>query len=221
MATLGNFLGKPARPKPQHLPCILPPLLHNYGVYRLKSDNLWIIKIVLWTFALAVMFTLLSQKTLSRVGVFTAFFMLFSIVFMGIIFDMVGVATTVANPSPLNAKAAKRVIGAKQALFFVKNAEKVATFCNDVIGDISGIVSGGAAAVIIFSLFGRGAESLYGIILTSIVAGITVGGKAIGKTLAIRKSTEILVFVGKILYYIEKIFRVNFTNAKVKRKKRV
>lgn len=187
----------------------------------MKSDNLWIIKTVLWTFLLAVIFTLLSQNTLSKVGVFTAFFMLFSIVFLGIIFDMIGVATTVANASPINAKAAKRIVGAKQALFFIKNAERVSSFCNDVIGDISGIVSGSAATVIIFNLIGQGAESFFGIILTSIVAGITVGGKAIGKSLAINKSTEILVFVGKIIYYIEKIFRVNITNSKAKRKKRV
>lgn len=34
MATPGNFLGKPARPKPQHLPSILPPLVtYNFEVY--------------------------------------------------------------------------------------------------------------------------------------------------------------------------------------------
>lgn len=187
----------------------------------LKSDNRWIIKTVLWTFFLAVIFTLLSQNTLSKVGAFTAFFMLFSIVFMGIIFDMIGVAVTAANSSPINAKAAKKVIGAKQALFFLKNAERVASFCNDVIGDISGIVSGSAATVIILNLLGQGGESLFGIILTSLVAGITVGGKAVGKSLAIRKSTEILVFVGKVVYYFEKIVHVNLTNTKIKRKKRV
>ncbi|SHJ66718.1 hypothetical protein SAMN02745227_00387 [Anaerobranca californiensis DSM 14826] len=186
----------------------------------MKSDNLWVIKITIWTIILAVIFTLLSQNTLSKVGVFTAFFMLFSIVFMGIIFDMIGVAATVAETAPINAKAAKKIIGAKQALFFVRNAERVAVFCNDVIGDISGIVSGGAAAAIIFRMFGQGGESFYSLILTSVVAGITVGGKGIGKTLAIKKSTEILVFVGKIIYYIEKIFPVNLTNSKGKRRKK-
>ncbi len=186
----------------------------------MNGHSRWIIRIVIWTFILAVIFSLLSQNTLGRVGLFTAFLLLFFIVFVGIIFDTIGVATTVASPSPLNAKAAKKIPGAKQALFFVRNAERVASFCNDVIGDISGIVSGSAATVIILNLFRRGGESLPGIILTSIVAGITVGGKAIGKSLAINHSTEILIFVGKIMFYIEKILRINFTDKKAKRNKK-
>ncbi|QNO16163.1 hypothetical protein HYG86_15980 [Alkalicella caledoniensis] len=143
---------------------------------------------------------------------------MFFIVLMGIISDMIGVATTVASIQPLNAKAAKKIPGAKQALFFVRNSERVASFCNDVIGDISGIVSGSAATVIIIGIFQQG-QYIAAIILTSIVAAITVGGKAIGKTVAINNSTEIMVFVGRILFYIEKIFKVNLTHNKVKKKK--
>lgn len=189
-----------------------------FEVLKLKSKNLWIVKITIWTFFLAVLFTLLSQNLLGKVGLFTAFLILFFIIFLGIIFDIIGVATTVASIPPLNAKAAKRVIGAKQALFFVRNSERVASFCCDVIGDISGIVSGSAATVIIISIFQQNGY-LQGILLTSVVAAITVGGKAIGKTVAMKRSADIMIFVGKITFITEKILKRNLTNKKVKKRK--
>ena len=189
-----------------------------FEVLKLKSKNLWIVKITIWTFFLAVLFTLLSQNLLGKVGLFTAFLILFFIIFLGIIFDIIGVATTVASIPPLNAKAAKRVIGAKQALFFVRNSERVASFCCDVIGDISGIVSGSAATVIIISIFQQNGY-LQGILLTSVVAAITVGGKAIGKTVAMKRSADIMIFVGKITFITEKILKRNLTSKKVKKRK--
>ena len=42
----------------------------------------------------------------------------------------------------------RKVKGANVAVKFKKNAEKVSSFCCDVIGDICGVISGGAAAAI-------------------------------------------------------------------------
>ncbi|WP_350344675.1 hypothetical protein PRVXT_001104 [Proteinivorax tanatarense] len=178
------------------------------------KNNLWIVKLCFWTFILAVIISIISQVILGKVGLVTAFLLLFSIVFLGVLFDTIGVATTAAKTPPLAAKSAKKVKGAKQALRLVKNAEQVATFFNDVVGDISGIISGGAATVVVFILVNGGETQVVNVILTSIVAAVTVGGKGIGKTLAIHNSTEILMYVGKVIYYIEKIFRVEFFTSK-------
>ncbi|WP_353892369.1 hypothetical protein PRVXH_001714 [Proteinivorax hydrogeniformans] len=178
------------------------------------KNNLWIAKISLWTFVLAVIISIISQIILGNVGLVTAFLLLFSIIFLGVLFDTIGVATTAAKIPPLAAKSAKRVKGAKQALRLIRNAEQVATFFNDVVGDISGIISGGAATVIVFILVNGGETQAVNVMLTALVAALTVGGKGIGKTLAIHNSTEILMYVGKVIYYIEKIFRVEFFKSK-------
>ena len=34
----------------------------------------------------------------------------------------------------------------------IRNAGKVSSFCNDVIGDISGVISGTASALIVFNI---------------------------------------------------------------------
>ena len=70
----------------------------------------------------------------------------------------------------------------------------------DVIGDVTGIVSGTTAALIAARLMdGFNTESLmFPVLISAIVTGLTVGGKAIGKTLAFNKSTEIVLSVGKI-----------------------
>jgi hypothetical protein len=76
----------------------------------------------------------------------------------------------------------------------------VTCYCNDVIGDVTGIVSGTTAALIAARLMdGFNTESLlFPVLISAVVTGLTVGGKAIGKTLAFNKSTEIVLSVGKI-----------------------
>jgi hypothetical protein len=45
--------------------------------------------------------------------------------------------------------------------------------------------------------------SITAIIFTSIVAGMTVGGKALCKTLAIRGSSTIVLTMGKMIYFLQ------------------
>ena len=46
-----------------------------------------------------------------------------------------------------HAMSSKKIKGAKKAVSFKKNADKVSSFCNDVIGDICGIISGSAGEI--------------------------------------------------------------------------
>jgi CBS domain containing-hemolysin-like protein len=96
------------------------------------------------------------------------------------------------------------VYGAKRAIFIVRNAEKVSSICSDVIGDIAGVLSGAGALAVAVQL--SGALTLTGwkaelivILLTALVTSITVGAKAIGKTLAIQSPTPIILVTSKIL----------------------
>jgi hypothetical protein len=69
-----------------------------------------------------------------------------------LLFDIIGVAVTAADERPFHSMAAHKEKGAAEALYLLHNASHVSSFCNDVVGDICGIVSGTTAAVIVSRL---------------------------------------------------------------------
>ncbi|KPV43301.1 hypothetical protein [Alicyclobacillus ferrooxydans] len=124
------------------------------------------------------------------------------IVFIGALFDMLGVAAAAARETPFHAMASKRVFGARRAIFIVRNAEKVSSLASDVVGDIAGVLSGaGALAVSVQlqkALHSKGwTAELIVILLTAFITALTVGAKAIGKTVAIQSPTPIVLFAAK------------------------
>jgi len=164
-----------------------------------KTNIKWLIKITLISLAASVVFTLASTEILGRAGYILSFMILAVFIIVGIIFDVIGIAVTAANEAPFNSMATRRQRGAVEALRLVKNANKVTCYCNDVIGDVTGIVSGTTAALIAARLMeGFNTETIiFPVAISAIVTGLTVGGKAIGKTLAFNKSTEIVLYAGK------------------------
>ncbi len=169
-----------------------------------KSNLRWTVTVLFLSFVLSLVFNALSDLLLQGVGLIIAFCVLAAFILFGIIFDILGVATTSASPSPFHAMAAHRVKGAKEAIWLLQNTEKVSSFCNDVIGDIAGIISGATAAVIIAKLPFQ--NIWLSLVITALVAGFTVGGKAFGKSFAINYSNSIVFCVGKILYFFKHIF---------------
>jgi len=121
---------------------------------------------------------------------------------LGIVFDIIGVAVTAADPKPFHSMAAHRVKGARQALMLLRNADRVSSICNDVVGDICGIVSGVTGAVIVLRL--QSAFDLNAIFVsvgvTALVSGLTIGGKALGKPFAMKRSTRVVYLAGRVLY---------------------
>ena len=128
------------------------------------------------------------------------------IVFLGIIFDVVGVAVTSANEKPFHSMAARKVPGATEAIRLLRNAERVSSICNDVVGDICGVISGSASATIAAQMatrIGQDKLMVVGLVMSGLVAGLTVGGKALGKTFAIGSCTKIVTFVGRLIYFVQ------------------
>ena len=195
---------------------------------KMKDAIHWSLAIAVITLVLAAIFTIISTITLSGVTWAIGMIIVFIIVFIGIFFDMVGIAATAGNETPFHAMAAERVNGAKQSIHIIRNADRFASFCNDVIGDISGIISGTASAIVViqFTLSMNQVEDsifhyIVAVVFTSIVAALTVGGKAFGKSLAIRYSTPILFQVGKVFYILENNFNILILKSnKKKRNKR-
>ena len=176
---------------------------------KLAKSIKFSITIAVITFVLAAIFSTASSTLLGNTSWYIGLVIVLIIVLIGIVLDMLGIAATAANEAPLHAMAAEKVIGAKEAVQLNKHADKFASFCNDVIGDISGIVSGSALTIVIiefvnmFQSNSTKLELVLNVILTSIVAALTVGGKAVGKYFAINQSEHILLLTGKVVYFIE------------------
>lgn len=140
-----------------------------------------------------------------KINLATALLMLSGIILIGIIFDIVGIAVAVADETPFHAMASSKVKGAKNAIYLVKNASKVTTFCNDVVGDVCSVISGSTSAFIVLRLsetFVRIDITLLGIIISALVAALTVLGKGLGKTVAISRSNQIVYKVSLLMYYL-------------------
>lgn len=171
----------------------------------------WVITIFLVTILISGLISLISEEIMSNSGIVTAFIILLAIVLVGIIFDVIGVAVTSADEAPFHAMAARKVPGAKDAIGLLRKAEKVSSICNDVIGDICGVVSGSASATIALQIlqnFSFTYPKVVSLIMSALIAGLTVGGKAVGKTFAVNSSTSIVYFVGKIIYFLHNFPRI-------------
>jgi CBS domain containing-hemolysin-like protein len=69
-----------------------------------------------------------------------------------------------------------------------------------VIGDICRILSGSATAYIVIKIVqNRTSLTLVEMILTGLVASLTVGGKSIGKSVAIKNSNKIIYRVAVLI----------------------
>jgi len=216
MATDGYYGGKPTGPMVQHLLIILPSaylIEVNIFLDNLRSS----IIIAIMTFFIAVAVSSVSQTQVQYVSLPMAVIILLVIIIVGVLSDMVGVAATVAREEPFNARAAKKVFGAKWALYLSRNGDKVASLMCDIIGDICGTISGAVGAVMAIKLV-----NLYGfsnfftsLIIIGLASALTVGGKAFFKYYGIKNSNEIIFLSGKLLasfvvmkdYIIELLFK--------------
>lgn len=179
----------------------------------------WVVTIFIVTILVSATISLVSEEIMAGSGTVAACFILLCIVLVGIIFDVVGVAVTSADDKPFHSMAARKVPGAREAIRLLRNAERVSSICNDVVGDICGVVSGAASATIasqILMNFEFSWPRLITLITSALVAGLTVGGKAVGKTFAINSSIKIVYSVGKIIHFFYSIPKV-FSKKKNKR----
>jgi CBS domain containing-hemolysin-like protein len=192
-----------------------------------KESIKWSTMIAVVTLVLAAIFSIVSTFVLSGAALAVSILVVFAIILIGVVFDTIGLAAAAADEIPFHAMASERLSGAREAILICRNADRFSSFCNDVIGDISGIVSGTASAVVVLQLvleIGAGEDSgahfALSVIFTSIVAALTVGGKAIGKSIALNFSTPIILFVGKIFYFLNHKFHIRLFNGYAKKEKK-
>ena len=166
----------------------------------------WAIRVFFFTLAISIIFGILSGET-DNFHLWSAFLVLFFFVAVGVVFDMVGVAVVSADEKPFHAMAAKKIRSAKKAIWLIRKADAVSSFCNDVIGDIAGVMSGACAAAISLKLFAE-ASDIYkfwgSILITAFLSAVIVGAKAFCKPFALAKSQDIVFFAAKCLNIFSK-----------------
>lgn len=168
---------------------------------KIVVDFSWIIKITVIAFLMSIFFSAISEMILPNVNVVIGVFIVILFIGIGVLFDMIGVAVTSAEEKPFHSMNSRKVKGAKTAVKFIKNADKVSSFCNDVVGDICGIISGSAGAIISTSVSAGYHTDIFitTLLVTAMIAALTIGGKAFGKSIAINKNNIILFEFAKFV----------------------
>ena len=169
----------------------------------MKKDN-WIIKAFLMTFFIALIFNTASNLIIEKSNYISLIILSLVFILIGILFDIIGTAVLSGNEATFHAKNSKKIKGAKESIYLIKNSNIIASICNDVIGDICGIVSGSVGAMLSIYLSASFDISLVltTLLLSSLISSLTVGGKAIGKKYAIKNADDIIYYVGKCITFL-------------------
>lgn len=161
----------------------------------------WIFTILVISFIISFGLSFISEITIPKLPLVIGIIITLLFILLGIMFDLIGVSVTTADEAIFHSMNSRKVKGADVAVKFKKNADKVSSFCCDVIGDVCGIVSGAAGttiALILINSFHFNAL-ITSITVAAIIAALTIGGKAIGKSFAINKSSIILYEFAKFI----------------------
>lgn len=174
-------------------------------------DKKYAVKIAAVAFFVSILFSFIAEKSFSIANVFIAILILLVFILIGIIFDIIGIAAATADEKPFHSMSSRSVRGALTAVYLVRNAGKVSNLCNDVIGDIASIISGSAGAALalkfLFTIDNNVIRLLAPLVITAFIAALTIGGKALGKGIAINHSNTIIFSTAKILTFFNKKMR--------------
>ena len=172
---------------------------------RKRQMRRWALTVLLASFLITALLSLASGEIIEGLPMFASILVLVLFVALGIVFDIIGLAVATADVTAFNSMAARRLKTGKKAVWLISNTEKVSSVCNDVIGDIAGVVSGATGAAIAAQLFSESASGFWlSLTLTSLIAAVTVGGKALGKQYAVRYNEKIVYWVAKLLCGFQK-----------------
>ncbi len=171
-----------------------------------KVNKKWVSQIVILAFTISFCLSFISESTIPNLSLPFGILLILLFILINIIFDIVGMAVTSAEEKVFHSMNSRKVKGADIAVKMIKNADKVSNFCCDVIGDICGVVSGAASTSISLIIANQLNTNTFftSLIVAAIVASLTIGGKALGKTIAINKSNIIIYETSKIFSRIYK-----------------
>ncbi len=159
----------------------------------------WAWKTFILSICLSILFSMLSQSLFPSLPVFLSLFIILFFIVISVIFDMIGVAVTSTDLENLEKHSSDK--GFKTAKKLCLNTDKVSSFCGDVVGDICGILSGagGVSLVVNLHILNPSVYFLITCLVSSLIAGLTIFGKAVFKRYAVDNCESVVLYIGKIL----------------------
>lgn len=151
----------------------------------------------LLSFFINMTFERLSQAIPAYFGV--PLFLL--VVFLGIAGDAVGLAATRAKEQSLLSMASRKVPGAREGVWFVRNAPRVSSVFSDLAGDVAATIAGALAVALMFRVR-QYIPYVDWTVATSAAVGVasmlSVGGKALFKPVTLKYAESIILILGRI-----------------------
>ena len=167
-----------------------------------EKGYVWPIQATLISLVLGLVVTFGAEIVLSDTSIAVSIVLIVVLVFVGVVFDMMGLAVASCDPVPLRSMASRKVRGAKHALSLCANAHKVSSIFNDIVGDSIGVITGVCGAALAAVMAGELADMAriaVAVAVSTAIAATTIGFKAAMKSIAINNSTRIVLTMGKLM----------------------
>ena len=172
----------------------------------MKINIKWVIEITIIAFLITVLFSLGSQLILDNINIVVGILIILLFILLGVVTDIIGVSVQSSDTVPFHAMASKKIKSAKQAKKMINNAAKVSSFFCDVVGDVCNIITGSAGVIISSKIaiqYGLNV-TITVLLISSLIAALTIGGKALGKTIAINNSEKIVHILSHYMHKLKK-----------------
>ena len=173
-----------------------------------KKRNLWPLKALAITLVISAAVNAASTLVLEDSTWWLAMILTVVILLLGVIFDLIGTASTACDIQPFLAMASRKVKGAKLAVKLSQKSDVVSSVCCDIVGDVCGIVSGISAATLVFFATDPVADVkisfLISVLVYAVISTLTITLKAVGKGLAVKQANKIIFGVAKMLSIFRK-----------------
>ena len=118
---------------------------------RVKNSH-WALKATIITFFTSAFFSFVAESTESNGNLIVIVVLLLFLIVGNVVFDGIGIAAATADETEVKRLPKHCGRSEKIAICIVENADIVSNVCNDVIGDIFGILSGACTVVITASV---------------------------------------------------------------------
>lgn len=158
-----------------------------------KKHVMWGFSVTFISFTLSICILFASTSIFKIISPAFSALVVLAIILIGVVFDVIGMAVTAADETPFHSMASKKIRGARQAINLLRNAPRVSSFCNDIVGDICSVVSGAAGTAIVYRVFTDSTQiSVIEVAVGAFIAALTVGGKGFAKNLGINNADYIV-----------------------------
>ncbi len=175
---------------------------------RIPEWLVWGLTVLFLSFVLTCVFSFLTEISINEDSpAYICVIVLLILLILNIGCDVLANAIISCKVDAFHAMASNKIKGAKRAVTFCCNATKLSSIFADVIGDICGIVSGAAGAVLGIIIAGDGGATIKlvsAIGVSAVIGALTVGGKAIFKHFAIKYNKQIVFGFARFTTFFKK-----------------